>query len=144
MKNLLLLALSTLLFTTKSIACSCAPTTIDESFFDSKAVLLIEVESLTAVRDNDKEYGRIKYLEATFRTIESFKEAEEDIKVLRTYSNCGLELYPSQKYLVFIPNKSSVENYVSHCDGSFHYLPQLEYSQSRLDQVREHAHNKPL
>ena len=145
--KILFLALIIFFYTPLSSACSCGKLmSIEESFLNSKAVLLVEVDSLKAVKEKieGEESKRVKFLEANFTTIESFKADEEGINVLRTYSNCGLELYPSQKYLVFIPIDSHVENYVSHCDGSFHYLPQLDYSQLQLSKVREHAHNKPL
>ncbi|WP_139308993.1 hypothetical protein [Alteromonas sp. W12] len=147
MMKILFLALIIFFYTPLSSACSCGKLmSIEESFLNSKAVLLVEVDSLKAVKAKieGEESKRVKFLEASFTTIESFKADEEGINVLRTYSNCGLKLYPSQKYLVFIPIDSHVENYVSHCDGSFHYLPQLDYSQLQLSKVREYAHNKPL
>ncbi|KJY95181.1 hypothetical protein [Pseudoalteromonas piscicida] len=132
------------LFSSSCFACKCNFTSVEKSFSASKAVLLIEVQSLKVVREegNSRKAGQIKYLEARIKTLESFKKANEDISVLTTYSNCGLELYPSQKYLVYVPKEGAVENYASHCHGSFHYLPQLEHSQAQLDEVRKYAYNK--
>ncbi|QPB82394.1 hypothetical protein CWC22_005090 [Pseudoalteromonas rubra] len=146
MKKLPFVFLIRLLFSSSSFACQCKLKSVEEYFTDSKAVLLIEVQSLEVVRETDESLkaGSIKYLEATIKTIETFKEADADISFLRTYSNCGLELYPSQNYLVYVPKDSRVENYASRCHGSFKYLPQLEYSQSKLDAVRKYAHNNQM
>ncbi|MDP5205494.1 hypothetical protein ORI99_00325 [Alishewanella sp. SMS9] len=142
MKKLLLIFLMLLLYSPTSFSCSCKLKSVEESFSDSKAVLLIEVQKLEVVRNEDN--GTIKYLEAKFKTVESIMAADNDINVLRTYSNCGLDLYPSQKYLVYVPKESTVENYVSRCHGSFKYLPQVEYTRAKLDAVRKFAHNKSM
>ena len=137
-----------LLFSGQSLACKCKTKTVEGYFADAKAVLLVEVESLNVVRAdaNSESPNSVQYLEASFHTIEPFKEADSPISFLTTRTNCGLALYPGQKYLVYVPKNSPVENAASRCDGSFHYQPQLEFSQAQLDAVRQyvnaaHAHD---
>ena len=140
-KILQFLTLICVMFSYDALSCSCGLKSVEESFGDAKAVLLIEVQSLKVVTIPDKsrkdEYRKV--LEATFNTIETFKESAIPVESLRTYSNCGLDLYPTQRYLVYVPKESSVENYVSHCHGSFKYRPQLEFAESKLKLVREYA-----
>jgi hypothetical protein len=64
-KKLPFVFLICLLFSSNSFACKCALKSVEESFSYSKAVLLIEVQSLEVVRDGDRslEVGSIKYLE---------------------------------------------------------------------------------
>lgn len=128
-------------------ACKCPIKSLDESFSDSKAVLLVEVRSLVLTEVPDERYdinGKREIYEATFRTLESFKEPSEPIKILRAFGNCGLLLYPGSKYLVFVPLVSHIENNVSRCDSSFQYRSHHDYDAKMYENIKNLSHNKNL
>jgi hypothetical protein len=144
-RRLLILAIT--LFSFNASACKCAYLSVSEAFEQSKAVMLVEIQSMQLKEIEDTRYdtsGKRKVVESTFTTIESFKQAEKSVEFLSTFSNCGLPFYPGQKYVVFVPMKSAVENSISVCTGSFQYRPQLEFDESRLKEIRESVPYKQI
>jgi len=128
-------------------ACKCRNITLDESFSNSKAVLLVEIKSLSFTENSDRnpnETSKQKVLEATFDIIESFKKSDEPIKILRRDSSCDLSLYPGQKYVVFVPKHHSVKHSISHCDGSFPYRSHMDYTTEKYNEIKKYIHNKSL
>jgi hypothetical protein len=79
------------------------------------------------------------YVEVKFDVIEDLLnkiKPPESVKVRN--NNCSLQLYPGNKYVVFIPKEERFENTVNMCTGIYPlnlYKPKMLKSSRRLKDI---------
>ena len=130
-----------------SFACKCEGLELNEAFENSKSVMLVEVISLSlkeAEDDRGVDIFKRKLIEAKFNVIESFKNNEQVSSVVTSSGNCGIHLYPGQKFVLFVPNSSYFKNYVSTCTGSYGYRGELSFDDKRFRKLKEFVYNNTL
>jgi hypothetical protein len=130
-----------------SHACKCGGLELIEAFENSKSVMLVEVTqlSLKEVKDDrGVDVVNRKLIKAKFNVIESFKAVHLVSSVVTSSGNCGIHLYPGQKFVLFVPSTSYFDNYVSTCTGSYGYREYLDFDDKRFKKLKEFTHNKSL
>ena len=130
-----------------TLACKCEGLELNEAFENSKSVILVEVTGLSLKEvedDRGVDTFKRKLIEAKFNVIESFKNDEEVSSVVTSSGNCGIHLYPGQKFVLFVPESSYFNNYVSTCTGSYGYRGELSFDDKRFQKLKKFVYNKSL
>jgi hypothetical protein len=136
-----------IIFPFSSYACKCEGLELNEAFENSKSVMLVEVTELSLKEVEDKrgvDVFKRKLIQANFNVIENFKSNEKVTVVVTSSGNCGIHLYPGQKFVLFVPNSSYFNNYVSTCTGSYGYRGELSFDDKRFKKLKEFVYNKAI